>query len=374
MTALPTRRLEAWRYTDLKALAQISFAAPPAANVMPAALPDLGVPRLVFVNGVFESALSSPPVFFSRYAGIPAPDDLPAGASDLHLVAINAGQARDGAVLEVPAGIDAGVLLLVSHGQTDAPAAFHPRHRIVLGAGAQLTIVEVAQGTGVYWHNPVTDITLAEGAVLRHYRLQNESTQAFHLATIFAGIAAGAVYESFSLIIGARLSRSECHARLHGVKAVTHLNAGLLLGGHQHGDVTTIVHHAAPDGASRQTVKSALTDHARGVFQGRIEVARAAQKTDGYQMNQALLLSPDAEMDIKPELEIFADDVKCSHGATIGALDEEQLFYLRSRGIPEAEARSMLIRAFLDEALAPVAHEAARGMFETAIESWWHRQ
>ncbi len=118
-------------------------------------------------------------------------------------------------------------------------------------------------------------------------------------------------------------------------------------------------------------MKSVLDGHARGVFQGRIEVARAAQKTDGYQMNQALLLSPDAEMDIKPELEIFADDVKCSHGATIGALDPEQIFYLRSRGIPEAQARSMLIRAFLTEALEPVTNEAAREMFEAAIEKWW---
>jgi Fe-S cluster assembly protein SufD len=149
------------------------------------------------------------------------------------------------------------------------------------------------------------------------------------------------------------------------------LNAAQLLGGAQHGDFTSVVAHQAPNCASRQTVKSVLSDTARGVFQGRIEVDRIAQKTDGYQMNQAILLSPGAEMDIKPELQIFADDVKCSHGATIGALDPEQIFYLRSRGISENAARAMLIRAFLAEALEPVTHEVARAMFEDAIETWW---
>jgi Fe-S cluster assembly protein SufD len=155
---------------------------------------------------------------------------------------------------------------------------------------------------------------------------------------------------------------------------VVHLNAAQLLGGRQHGDVTTVVAHDAPRCASRQAVKNVLTGRARGVFQGRIEVARVAQKTDGYQMSQALLLSPDAEIDCKPELEIFADDVKCSHGATIGELDEDQLFYLRARGIPAAEARSMLIRAFLNDALDAVTNPAARGVLERAVDGWWARQ
>jgi len=251
------------------------------------------------------------------------------------------------------------------------PIAFHPRHRITVGAGAKLTLIEVATGQGVYWHNPVTDIALHENSTLAHYRLQDESLEAFHLATIRAKIAAGAAYESFSAVIGAKLSRAEFHATLMGPGGKTHLNAAQLLSGHQHGDFTSIVAHDAPNCSSRQTVKSVLDGHARGVFQGRIEVARIAQKTDGYQMNQALLLSAEAEMDIKPELQIFADDVKCSHGATIGALDEEQVFYLRSRGIPEADSRAMLIRAFLTEALEPVTHADARAMFEAAIEKWW---
>jgi len=367
MTALPSRKLEAWRYTDLRSLAAISFAEP-APVAVPTDLPDLGLPRLVFVNGLYQPAHSTPPDTLHKFARV-------AEASDLPLALINAEQAQDGMTLSVPDGVDAGAILLVSYASgLQNPAALHPRHRITLGPNAKLTLIEIAIGEGVYWHNPVIDIALHEAAALAHYRLQNEGEEAFHLATIRAKIAAGAAYESFSLVIGAKLSRAEFHATLLGPKASTHLNAAQLLRGHQHGDFTSIVAHDAPNCGSRQTVKSVLDGHARGVFQGRIEVARAAQKTDGYQMNQALLLSPDAEMDIKPELEIFADDVKCSHGATIGALDPEQIFYLRSRGIPEDQARSMLIRAFLAEALEPVTHPAAREMFETAIEAWWAKK
>lgn len=367
MTALPTRKLEAWRYTDLRALAALSFADPPA-EAAPGWLPDLGVPRLVFINGVYDAARSTPPGFLEPFA-VPVEDSV------LPLALINAEHARDGMTLAVPDGVDGGAVLLVSHGGgAKSPVAFHPRHRITVGKAARLTLIEVATGQGIYWHNPVTDIALHESASLSHYRLQDECDHAFQLATIRVTVAAQAAYEAFSLVTGAKLSRAEFHATLTGPNAAVHLNAAQLLGAEQLGDVTTVVCHEAPNGASRQTVKSVLSGHARGVFQGRIEVARAAQKTDGYQMNQALLLSPTAEMDIKPELQIFADDVKCSHGAAIGALDPEQIFYLRSRGIPEAAARALLIRAFLAEALEPVTHEATRALFEAAIDAWWARQ
>src|ERR1700743_1073801 len=173
------------------------------------------------------------------------------------------------------------------------------------------------------------------------------------------------------LTLGARLSRIEMHVDLNGPGAVAHLNGANILGGSQHADFTSVVGHRAPQGTSRQTVKNVLAGRSRGVFQGKIEVARDAQKTDGYQMNQALLLSPDAEIDYKPELELFAADVKCSHGAPVGELDADQLFYLRSRGIPDAEARSILVRAFLAEALDAVADETIRGKLEAAVEQWW---
>ncbi len=360
MTALPLKKLEAWRYTDLTPLAEINFSEA-GLGVAPAALPDLGLPRAVFINGRYSHAST-----------LPMPEFSPVHETgDLPLAQINAESAQAGLTIDVPDGVDAGAILLVSHASGEAPFAVHLRHRIHLGRGASLTIIDIAKGDGLYWHNPVMDIRLEAGAKLAHYRLQDESRAAFGLATIRAHIEAGAAYEHFSAIIGARLSRTEIHATLMGEEAAAHLNAVQLLNREQHGDFTTVVAHRAPCCASRQTVKSVLSGLARGVFQGRIEVDRIAQKTDGYQMSQALLLSEHAEMDIKPELKIYADDVKCSHGATIGALDEDQVFYLRSRGIPEAQARALLIRAFLDDALSAVRHVQARALFETVIDNWW---
>jgi len=361
MTALPTRKLEAWRYTDLRALATTSFSSPPPASLP--VLPDVAAARLVFLNGVFAAEHSTAFAYSQPFVDFTEDSILP-------LALINAEQARDGVTITVPEGVDAGDLLLLSYA---TGGVLHLRHRISLGAGAKLTLIEIAKGEGTYWHNPVFDISLAEGASLAHYRLQDESPAAFHLATIKTSLAAKAAYESFSAVLGSKISRAEFHVAINGEAASTHINAAQLLGGTQHGDFTTVIAHKAPNCASRQTIKSVLSDTARGVFQGRIEVDRIAQKTDGYQMNQALLLSPGAEMDIKPELQIFADDVKCSHGATIGALDEEQVFYLRSRGIPEPQARAMLIRAFLTEALEPVTHAGALNLFETAFDDWWEQ-
>ena len=364
MTALPTRKLEAWRYTDLRPLTGITFATPPALSAPD--LPSLDLPRLVFLNGAAAPEFSADLPFAGAFVPPDAEDVLP-------LAQINAAAARDGATLSVPAGQDAGALLLFAQAGGETAFAMHPRHRIVLGEGAHLTLIEIAKGNGEYWHNPVFDIALAKGARLEHVRVQQESEAAFSLCTIRAEIGEGAAYEHFTAAIGARISRTEIHATLVGEAARADVNAVELLRGTQHADVTTIIRHQAAGCPSRQVVKAVLADDARGVFQGRVEVAPGAQKTDAYQMTRALLLSPRAEMDIKPELEIFADDVKCSHGATIGALDDEQLFYLRSRGIDELTARAMLVRAFLDDALAPVEQPQARGLLDEAIESWWRR-
>jgi Fe-S cluster assembly protein SufD len=276
--------------------------------------------------------------------------------------------AQDGAAIEVADGIDGGTLVLAS---LATGGAFHPRHAIRLGRGARLTLIEANLGTGAYLHNPVFSVDVADDAALTHLRIQQEGEDAFHLSTLYAEVGARGTYDSFLLTLGGRLARMEVHTRLAGEKATAHLNAAQLLGGSQHADFTTVVTHDAPATVSRQTVKNVLTGRSRGVFQGKIEVSRIAQKTDGYQMNQALLLSPDTEINSKPQLEIYADDVKCSHGSTVGELDPDQLFYLRSRGVPEAEARSLLVRAFLNEALDPIGHEAARGAMEGMIATWW---
>ena len=370
------RRIEAWKFTSLRPVAETSFqrdAAPRhEAETILSGLPLLDAPRIVFVDGMFRGDLSTlPATGFARFAEQPDfgtlswPDREP-------MVALNTMLAADGAALHVLEGHDGGVVQLVSVAATDADT--HPRHSIRLEKGARLTLVEISAGQGTYLLNTVLEIHVAPGAHLTHIRLQDEAVTAFHVSTTYADIESGGTYDSFTLNLGARLSRTEVHAQLSGPGAIVHLNAAQILAGSQHADFTTVVGHTAPKCTSRQTVKNVLAGRSRGVFQGKIEVARDAQKTDGYQMNQALLLSPDAEIDSKPELEIFADDVKCSHGATVGELDAEQLFYLRSRGIPDSEARSILVRAFLAEALDAVADDTIRARLETAVERWWERQ
>jgi len=381
------RPSEAWKYTSLRPVAEAKFrngAPKHETETILARLPQFNARRLVFVDGVASPAAMTDdgiatqdkgarlpvPIAVSRFADQPDfgtltwPDREP-------MVALNTMLAEDGAALHVPAGQDGGSIQLISIATTDAD--LHPRHCIRLDAGAKLTLIEISAGAGTYLLNTVAEIHVAEGAHLTHIRLQDEAATAFHVSTTYAEVAASATYDSFTLNIGGRLSRTEVHANLAGANATAHLNAVQLLGDSQHADFTSVVGHIAPSGVSRQTVKNVLGGRARGVFQGRIKVARAAQKTDGYQMNQALLLSPDAEVNSKPELEIFADDVKCSHGATVGELDAAQIFYLRSRGVPDAEARSILVRAFLVEALDAVSDETIRAGLERSVEAWWQR-
>lgn len=367
---LPGPRDEAWKYTHLRALTETPFhetLTDASAAPTPVALPALGAladgPRLVFLGGRFRADLSVLPqgISLGRTEGEGA-----GGAGAIRL--LNMLLAEDGAVLDVAPGVDAGTVVLLSLAEPGAAVtSCHLRHRITLGTGARLALLDISSGHGTYFINPVMDVTLAEGARLTHARLLADSPTAFHLGAVDAEISAGASYDGFTLTTGGRLVRSELTARLSGPGAHAALNAAQVLGGTQHADFSTLVTHAAPGCASRQTVKHVLDGKSRGVFQGKIEVHRAAQKTDGYQMNQTLLLSPDAEIDSKPQLEIFADDVKCSHGATVGELDADQLFYMVSRGISRADARALLIRAFLDDALGLIEHDAMRGVCELAL-------
>ena len=370
---LPSLRDEDWRYTSLRALAETDFAEPLSAVATAPILGELlDAPRLVLVDGRYQPDLSMPPagVTVTPFSENPYFGRLP--DTKRPMAALNTMLAEDGVQLHVAAGVDAGALVVLSLApENHRPIAFHPRHGIHLEAGAKLTVLEIARGEGAYLHNAVTEAVVAPGAVLTHIRLQDESRAAFHVSTTFAEIAERGTYDAFVLTLGAQVARTEIHARLIGPHGMVHLNGAQLLGGQQHGDITTVVAHDAPNCGSRQTIKNVLSDRSRGVFQGRIEVARAAQKTDGYQMNQALLLSPEAEIDCKPQLEIYADDVKCSHGATVGALDAEQLFYLRARGIPEEAARSMLVQAFLAEAIEAVADPTSRAALEAAVAGWW---
>ena len=376
---LPRRTAEAWKYTDLRRLWDTRFepvAIDPsrAAVLLDAVLADAGLdaadaatlPRLVFVDGVLSTDLSRLPrdLDCGPFAGMPDAEPI------RHpMMALNTMLARDGMSLRVPAGVDAGRLLLVTLGSGTAPA--HLRHRIVLEDGASLSLLEIAAGEGGYLNDSVTELDVGVGAHARHVRLQREAAGALSFSTVQARIAERGAYDGFNLAIGAALARHEVHATLAGPHGAVHVNGAQLLDDAQVADLTSVIAHDAPNCISRQTVKNVLTARSRGVFQGKIVVARPAQKTDGYQMNQALLLSAEAEIDCKPELEIYADDVKCSHGATAGALDEEQLFYMRSRGIPVVEARAILVRAFLDDALALAEDELARSMLDRAVANWW---
>jgi Fe-S cluster assembly protein SufD len=380
----PTRRVEAWKYTDLAALTGSVFGEPLTGVDDGLDLPATTNPRAVFIDGRFRADLSTLSGLGYSVESLAA--TLPAQAARLGaiarpeeqaLAALNGMLFEDGVVITLPAGVAGGVLELFSYAtQSDRAPAYHPRHLVSLGEGASLTLIETAAGPAAarYLHNPVFEIEVAAGARMNHGRLQMEGHAAFFLSTVYARVATGGTYDNFTLNAGAKLARNEIHVALNGTKAEAHMNGVQLATEGQHLDTTTALDHAAPDCASRQTYKTVLSGRSRGVFQGKILVRQVAQKTDGYQMNQALLLSPDAEIDSKPQLEIYADDVKCSHGATVGALDAEQIFFLRSRGIPEAQAKAMLVEAFLTEAVEAVADEDIRAALSTAVAGWWQRQ
>jgi Fe-S cluster assembly protein SufD len=383
-SGFPTRRVEAWKYTDLAAVSGATFGEPLTGVGDALTLPATINPRAVFVDGRFRPDLSSlvdlPFAAESLALALPRLEGrigTLARVEEQPMAALNGMLFEDGLVLDLAAGVAGGVLELVQVAtESERAPAYHPRHLVRLGAGATLTLIESAIGPAGarYLHNPVFEIEVAEGARLSHGRLQQEGHDGVFLSTVYARVATSGTYDNFTLNAGAKLARNEIHVALTGPKAEAHMNGVQLVGDGQHADTTTSLDHAAPNCSSRQTYKTVLAGRSRGVFQGKIHVHQVAQKTDGYQMNQALLLSPDAEIDSKPQLEIYADDVKCSHGATVGELDADHLFFLRSRGIPEAQAKAILVEAFLTEAVEAVAEEPIREALMRAVAGWWQRQ
>lgn len=245
-----------------------------------------------------------------------------------------------------------------------------PRLKIVLEEGAQATVIERHDGSGAYWKNMSTEISLGANARLNHVRVQRDSIEAVQTNMVHITMERDSVLNSFSMNLGGKLTRHDMHAVLNGTGIECSLNGVNLLNGAQHGDTTIVMEHVAPHCTSNQFYRTILDDAARGVFQGKVHVHQSAQKTDGYQLANTLLLSPKAEMDTKPELEIYADDVKCSHGTTTGELDEEPLFYLRSRGLTEQEARKLLVQAFVDEVVDKINDEALVEEMKGMTEQW----
>ena len=391
---LPTPRVEDWKYTNLRPLEKLGFvpAAEDSGEVQVDRIPSLlpsgeTTHRLVFVNGRLRPNLCHlgalpEGVTIGGLAQLlrESPERLEphlgrlGGLETRPLLALNTALMEDGFVLLLDDGVvlEEPIDIVFIGAAQDRPLAYHPRNLIVLGDRSSATLLKhhASQGQAATFANLATEGWVGAGASLRLYRKQEEAPSAFNLSSSRLRLERDASFDSFVLSTGGRLSRSEIEVELLGEGAECHLNGAYLMRGEQHCDTTTLVTHQAPHTTSREMFRGVLDDRARGVFQGKIVVAPGAQKTDGHMLSQTLMLSDKAEIDAKPELEIYADDVKCSHGATAGELDEDALFYLRSRGIPEARARHILIESFLSEAVQQIAAEGLCPALLSSVAGW----
>lgn len=385
--ALPVRRDEYWRYTDP---ASLTAAAP-----LPAALFDASdeAPmfdgfdrlRLVFVDGVFDAArsdaldgagveislLSQAEGVAGHWAGtiygsLEARGQVPVRRP---LAALNTAAATEGVLIRVTGQATRPVHLVYEHAQTTSDAVLH--HVVQLAPGAEMTLLE--SGPAAARFNKVLEVEVAEGARFHHLRMQGRDHDRRAVTHIFARLGAEALFKSFTLTANGRLTRNEAVLFLDGDRAVAHVAGAALGDGEFLHDDTVFVTHDAVGCESRQVFKKVLRRGAVGVFQGKILVKPGAQKTDGYQISQSLLLDDESQFLAKPELEIYADDVKCSHGSTTGAIDETALFYLRSRGVPRAEAESLLVLSFLADAIAEIEDPALQDEIVARLENWLAR-
>ena len=364
----PSTKQEAWRFTNVAPIADAEFALAPRASATGYRVPGESPHRLVFVNGHFNEELS-------RLEGLPSgvrvESMLRGPATDaesvrVHLAkhasyqdrpfaALNTAFIQDGAFIYVPPTVTVAepieLVFLTAPGA--APQVAHPRTLIVLEREARATIVETyaALSGGVYWTNAVTEIVVGDGARVDCYRVQRESEDAYHVAVTDAHQGRDSRVNLHSVAFGGALTRHDLRGTLAGPGGYLILNGLYLLSGEQHADHHTAIDHAAPHCESHEYFNGVLDGRSRGVFNGRIIVRPGAQKTDSKQTNNNLLLSRDAHADSQPQLEIYADDVKCTHGSTVGPLDAKAMFYLESRGIGEAEARRLMTYGFAAEIL-----------------------
>jgi Fe-S cluster assembly protein SufD len=373
----PTTRDEDFHYTPVAPIAESSFGVAGPAKTIPA-ITDLKAlvidpawSRLVFINGRFSTELSSfaempaevevstlshamavEPAFVQSRLGTVAQTERNAFA------ALNTAFVADGVAVRVPADcvVEEPLHVMWLSDESASGSVTFPRLLVEVGTHARVSIIEsfAAIGGSAYFTNAVTEFSLADGARADHYKLQREAPDAFHVATVEAHQGRDSVMHSFSFATGARLSRTNVYTKLAAPGGEARLNGLYLLSGQQHCDHQTYVHHAAESCASRELYKGILDESSHGVFNGKVLVDAIAQKTDGKQTNHALLLSDQAKIDAKPQLEIFADDVKCTHGSTVGQLDDTALFYLKSRGVGADMARALLTYAFAAEVLETI--------------------
>ncbi|QCK87634.1 Fe-S cluster assembly protein SufD [Phreatobacter aquaticus] len=370
---LPHRRVEEWKYTDLRASmreAKPLAGAPAAAELLAAknkvdAMPRIGGARIVLVDGFYAPELSDGSRLPEGVAITPLAEALVLrpelaarltggkGTATNAAFALNGAFLTDGLVIDIAAGADVGHVLDLVSIVSSAAQFVTSRVLVLVGQGASAGLVETHVGpAGIdYQKNSVVQAFIGDGATFEHGRRQIEGDKAMHLATLEAVIGANAHFDTLTLTTGAALSRNQLFVSFSGEHAKATLRGVTMLRGKQHADTTLVMDHGVPHCDSRELFKHVLDDEAHGVFQGRINVAKEAQKTDGRMMSQTIMLKDGPSMDNKPELEIFADDVQCAHGCTCGELDEDLMFYLMARGIPRAETERLLVEAFAREAI-----------------------
>lgn len=387
----PTTRHEEWKYTNVAPIATGNFRLPgedkvrvDAGQLARFTFGDAELARIVIVDGRFVPELSSMEtlpggVTVQNLADAAAANSevvrqhlaQHARANDHGFTALNTAFVGDGAFVHVPKGVSIQApihVLFVSTGRGQATVTY-PRSLVVIEENAQAEIVESYVGLNdeKYLTNAVSELIVGDNAHLRHCRIQDESKHAYHVATLQVNQGRDSTLQSHSITLGAKLTRNNVEAVLDGEGGHCTLNGLFLVDGERHVDNHLRVDHARPHCDSREYYKGVLTDKGRGVFSGRILVRKDSQKTDAKQTNMNLLLSPDATIDTKPQLEIFADDVKCTHGATIGQLDADAIFYLRSRGMTEAAAKRLLVNAFAGEIIDEITIDPVRAHLETEV-------
>jgi len=388
----PTRRNEEWRFTNVSPIAEIPFnlATKAQSELTPDALrpftyAGMGGTQIVFVNGHFAANLSSQSFPTGVVVGsLSAAMENDPALLEAHLgrsaqfssqafVALNTAALEDGAFVHIQGGVvvDEPIHLLFVSTAESGPTVSHPRTLILADENCQATLVESYTGPAnhVYFTNAVTEIVAAENSVIDHYKVQRESAKAYHTATMQVQLARSANFSSHSIGLGGQLVRNDMNAYLGGEGIECTLNGVYLGKDRQVIDNHTSIDHAMPRCNSHEIYKGILNGHSRGIFNGKIFVREDAQKTDAKQTNQTLLLSPNAQIDTKPQLEIFADDVKCTHGATIGQLNAEALFYLQARGISKDDARSLLTYAFASDIVSRIKVEAIRSQLDQVLLS-----
>jgi Fe-S cluster assembly protein SufD len=387
----PTIRDEDWKYTNVAPIVQVPFrpARYEPGQVKTDLLATVGFGklsefRLAFVNGQYSKELSSlrhlPEGM--KVESLAAAISFEASSVEPHLgryanyrnhtfIALNTALMRDGALIYVPAGkvIEEPIhLLFISTTAGDATVS-HPRNLIVIGAGSQATIIESYLGLKGerYFTNAVTELVVGDNAVVDHYKLEVESEEAFQIATLEVRQERNSNFSSHSITLGGSLTRNEVNATLDGEGAECALNGLYMVSGKQHVDNHTRIDHVKPHCTSRELYKGILDGKSRGIFNGKIYVHKAAEKTDAKQTNKNLLLSGEASVDTKPQLEIYNNDVKCTHGSTIGQLDQDAVFYCRSRGIDQETARSLLTYAFASEMIGRIKVDAIRSELDALL-------